>query len=96
MLLDGHEERWDYKDDRNTLLGRVNNVEGDQRCLLSAGGVSLFLDELDEFEARVEEAVDAVGETGLFGARETGGWCSSHAPACFFRSRSASCTVCAR
>lgn len=38
--------------------------------LLSAGCASLVLYELDEFEARVEETVDAVGETRLFGTRE--------------------------
>ena len=53
---------------------------------MASGRVSLILDELDEFEARVEEAVDAVGETRLFGARETGGGGSSHTPVVFFRS----------
>lgn len=38
--------------------------------LLSAGCGSLLLYELDEFEAGVEETVDAVGEARLFGARE--------------------------
>jgi len=46
---------------------------------VAAGRVSLFLDELDEFETGVEEAVDAVGETRLFGAREAGRWSASHA-----------------
>ena len=50
------------------------------KLLLASGRVSLFLDEVDEFETRVEEAVDAVGEARLFGARETGGGCSSHTP----------------
>ena len=53
---------------------------------MASGGVSLFLDELDEFETRVKEAVDAVGETGLFGARETGGGGASHTPVGFFSS----------
>jgi len=47
--------------------------------LLPAGRVPLVLDELDEFETGVEEAVDAVGETGLFGAREAGRRSAGHA-----------------
>lgn len=72
MLLDGHEESWDYKV-FGTTLSNISIVAG-RRVIdysLSAGCVSLFLDELDEFEARVEEAVDAVGEARFFGARET-------------------------
>ena len=45
-----------------------------------AGRVSLVLDELDELETGVEETVDAVGETGLFGAREAGRRRASHTP----------------
>jgi len=46
--------------------------------LLASSRVSLFLDEVDELETGVEEAVDAVGETRLFGAREAGGGGASH------------------
>jgi len=73
MSSAGHEGRWDYKDGRNTF-SKVSNFE----YSLSACCVSLFLNELNEFEAGVEEAVDAVGEAGLFGAREAGGGCSGH------------------
>jgi len=74
MLLAGHEGRWDYKECRI----KFSNVYTFAKYLLSAGRVSLILDELDEFEAGVEEAVDAVGEARLFGARETGRGRSGH------------------
>lgn len=80
MLLFGHEGRWDYKNDRNTFVGSLVAIIS--HSSLSAGCVSLFLDELNEFETGVEEAVDAVGETGLFGAREAGGGGSGHTPTC--------------
>lgn len=80
MLLDGHEESWGYKVFGITL-GNIYICAG-RRVIhdsLAAGCVSLFLDELDEFEARVEESVDAVGEARLFGAREAVRGCSGHA-----------------
>ena len=53
---------------------------------MATGRVSLVLDEVNELEACVEEAVDAVGETRLFGARETSGGGSGHTSV-FFLSR---------
>ena len=50
---------------------------------MATGRGSLFLEELDELEAGVEEAVDAVGDASLFGAREAGGGGPSHAPGLF-------------
>ena len=47
---------------------------------LAAGRGSLFLDELHEFEAGIEEAVDAIGETRLFGARKAGRRCAGYTP----------------
>lgn len=61
-----------------------SNFERGEKRSLAAGRVPLFLKEVDELETGVEEAVDAVGETRLFCARETGRGSASHAPGRIF------------